>query len=73
MAADQNIKNKTLTSEIETVYDRYILDWHVSLRKSLFLQFWIYFRKTLLGNLFVVDRIFFGGLRPEDIQYCNSW
>ena len=30
-------------------------------------------RKPLLGNLFVVDRAFFGQLRPEDIQYCHSW
>ena len=30
-------------------------------------------RKSSLGNLFVVDRIFFGRLRPEDIQYrCHS-
>ena len=29
-------------------------------------------RKPLLGNLFVVDRIFFGRLRPEDIKYCHS-
>ena len=25
-----------------------------------------------MGNLFVVDRMFFGRLRPEDIQYCHS-
>ena len=29
-------------------------------------------RKPLLGNLIVVDRVFFGRLRPEDIQYCHS-
>ena len=30
-------------------------------------------RKSLLGNfLFVADRIFFGLLRPEDIQYFHS-
>ena len=26
--------------------------------------------KLLLGNLFAVDRIFYGLLRPEDIQDC---
>ena len=57
---------------------RYMVDWHMWLRKSLFLQFCIYFitykftRKPLLGNLFVVDRIFFKWFRPEDIQYCHS-
>ena len=65
MATDQN--NKTLVLEIDTVYGKYIVDWHVSPRKSFFLQFCIYFTKPLLGNLFVVDRIFFGGIRPEDI------
>ena len=30
-------------------------------------------RKPLLGNLFVISRIFFGRLRPEDIKYCHSW
>ena len=65
MATDQNIKNKILASEIDAAYGKYMVDWHVSPRKSLFLQFCIYFRKPLLGKLFVVDRIFFGGLWPE--------
>ena len=72
MVSDQSIKNKTLALETDTAYDRYMVDWHVSARKSLFLQFCIYFRKPL-RNLFVVDRILFGWLRPEDIQYCHSW
>ena len=38
MATDQNIKNGTLASEIDTAYGRYIVDWHVSPRKSLFLH-----------------------------------
>ena len=58
----QNIKNEILASEIDTAYCRYMVDWHVSPRKSLFLKFYIHFRKPLLGNLFAVDRIFFGGL-----------
>ena len=29
-------------------------------------------RKPLLENLFVVDRIFLGRVRPKDIQYCHS-
>ena len=37
MATDQNIKNKTLASEIDTAYCRYMVDWQVSPRKSLFL------------------------------------
>ena len=65
MATDQNIKNKTLASEIDTAYGRYMVDWHVSPRKYLFLQ--------LQGNFFIDDRIFFGRLRPADIQYCHSW
>ena len=28
MATDQNIKNKTLASEIATAYGRYVVDWH---------------------------------------------
>ena len=43
MATDQNIKNKALASEIDTAYGRQRVDWHVSLRKSLFVQFYIYF------------------------------
>ena len=43
MATDQNIKYKTLASEIDTAYDRSMFDWHVLPRKSLFLQFCIYF------------------------------
>ena len=27
---------------------------------------------ALLGNFFVVDRIFFGRLRPEDNQSCHT-
>ena len=74
MATDQNIKSETLAPETDTVYGRYMMDWHVSPRKSLFLQFCIYFFNFLtyiLGNLFVVDRIFIGRLRPEDIQYLS--
>ena len=70
IATDQN--NKTLVLETDTVYGRYMVDRHVSPRKNFFLQFCICFRKPLLGNLFVVDRIFFGGIRPEDIEHCHS-
>ena len=69
----QKFKKNTLASEIDAAYGRYMVVWHVSLRKNLFLELCIYFRKPLLGNLFVVDRIFFGGLRLEDIQYCHWW
>ena len=55
MATEQNIKSKPWASEIDTAYCRYIVDWHGSVRKSLFLQFCIYFRKSR-GNLFVVDK-----------------
>ena len=72
MATDQNVKNKTLASEIDTAYGRYIVDLHVSHRRSLFLHFCIYLflsykckRKSLMGNLF-------GRLCPEDIPYCHS-
>ena len=69
-----------MASEIDRAYGRYIVDWNVSLAISLFLQFWICFqlltykciRKPLLGNLFVVGRIFFGRLRPEYIQYWHT-
>ena len=39
-------------------------------RKLLLGKFAKCTRKLLLGNLFAVDRIFYGQLRPEDIQYC---
>ena len=39
----QNITNKTLALEIDIAYGRYMVDWHVSPWKSLFLQFSIYF------------------------------
>ena len=29
--------------------------------------------KPFLGNLFVVDRIFFGRISPDNIQYCHLW
>ena len=50
---------------------------HVSEREcpcTILLLFLIYkcARKPLLGNLFVIGRIFFGRLTPEDIQYCHS-
>ena len=38
MATDQNIKNKTLASEDETAYGTYMVEWHVSTRKSFFLK-----------------------------------
>ena len=28
--------------------------------------------QALLGNLFVLDGMFFGRLRPKDIEYCHS-
>ena len=71
MATDQNIKNKTLAWETVTAYGRYLVDWHVSPRKSLFLQFCISFRKPLLGNLFLIDRIFFGGLDLKIFNIAN--
>ena len=43
METDQNIKNKPLASEIDKAYCKYMVDWHVSLRESSFLQFCIYF------------------------------
>ena len=73
MLTHQNIKNETLALEINTAYGRYIVDRHVSRRKSLFLQFCKYTKKLLLGNLFVVNRIFFGWLKPGDMQYCHSF
>ena len=76
MASDQNIKNKILTSKIETAYSRYMVDWQVLPRKCLFCYFALIFYckgKPLLEILFVVDRMFFGPLRPEDIQYIHSW
>ena len=80
MATDQNIKNKTLASEIDTAFRggfRTAATSRVDPRPLvgtwwIDMQFGTYFRKPLLGNLFVVDGIFFGGLRPEDIQYCHS-
>ena len=61
MASDQNIKNKTLASEIDTAYRKY---------KYIYFYFAKCTRKLLLGNLFAVDRIFYGQLRAESIQYC---
>ena len=79
MAIDQNFKNKAVASEIDTVLGRRLVDWQILPWNSFFLAIWHllltykYTRKPLLGNLFVADRIFFGRLRPEDIQYCHSW
>ena len=81
MATDQNIKNKVFVWEIETAYDRYMMGWTCTCRTvqesfpailHLFLTYKCR-RKPLLGNLFVIGRIFFGRLRPEDIKYCHSW
>ena len=37
MANGQNIESKTLASKIDTAYGSYMVDWHVSPRKSLLL------------------------------------
>ena len=59
MATDQNIKNKTLASEIVTAYGKV----------HLFSVCKIY-KEAITGNLFAVDRTFYGQHGPEDIQYC---
>ena len=64
MATDQDIENKTLVSEIDKAYGKYGI-WQV----QLFLVCKMY-KEALLRNLFAIDRIFYGQLRPEDIQYC---
>ena len=65
MATNQNIKNKTLALEIDTVYSNY----GTLVGSYIFFSFQNV-QGPLLGNLFAVDRIFYGQLRPEDIQYC---
>ena len=77
MATDQNIKKKILASETYTAYGRYMVDLCLTSQLSFLAILHLFLtykctRKPLLGNLFVVDRISFGRLRPEDIQYCHS-
>ena len=39
METDENISNKTLTSELGAAHGTYMMDWLASPDKSLFLQF----------------------------------
>ena len=64
MATDQNIKSKTLASEIDTAYGKYGT-WQV----HLFLVYKMY-KEAITGEFFCSDRIFYAQLRPHDIQYC---
>ena len=66
MATDQNIKNKTLSLEIDTAYGKY----GALHGRYIYFYFPKCTRKPSLGNLFAVDRIFHEQLKPEDIQYC---
>ena len=78
--ATENIESKTLALEIDTAYVRYMVDWidmsHLARVFSCNFAFIFnlqMYKEAVTGPGFVVDRIFFGLLRPEDIQYCHSW
>ena len=62
-----------MATEINISHGRCIVDWHVSPCKILFLQFCKCTKKLLLGNLMVVNRIFFGRLQAKYMQYCHSF
>ena len=69
MATYQNIKNKTLRRLTQLTVGPWQIDKsHLGGVFSCNFAF-IFKLKPLLGNLFVVDKIW----RPEDIQYCHSW
>ena len=72
MATDQNNKNKLWLWRLTelTVGTWWIEMSHLASAFSCNLHLFVTYkctRQPLLGNLIVVDRVFFGRLRPEDI------
>ena len=54
---------------------RRLTQFTVNMVHGRYIDFWLAkcTRKLLLQNLFAVGRIFYGQLRPEDVQYCIAF